>query len=79
MPNPTAVVLALLALVLVIVAYKGTQTNFLAAILGHAPAGTGPANSSSSSASNSAPNAQHGGPSVGNIVPNLLHPGWLVP
>jgi hypothetical protein len=36
-PNPTAVILLLVAIVLVIIAVKGTQDNWITAVLGHQP------------------------------------------
>ena len=36
--NPTAVVILVLALLAIVVAYKGTQANFVAAFEGHPPA-----------------------------------------
>jgi hypothetical protein len=60
--NPTAVVILALALVLIIVAYKGTQANWVAAVLGHAPAGVGATGSS-------------GAPSItGNLPPGSALP-----
>ena len=61
MPNPTAVLIFLVALVVIVIAYKGTQANFLAAVLGHAPSGTGLVGSSQNAPSNQSPSASPGG------------------
>ena len=52
-PNPTAVLVIALAVLAIIVAYKGTQENFVAAILGHPPADSNTGSSSGGSSSGS--------------------------
>jgi hypothetical protein len=45
-PNPTALILLALALLLIVVAYKGTQENWVAAVEGHPPDATPTASAS---------------------------------
>jgi hypothetical protein len=77
-PNPTAVFLLVLALLVIIVAYKGTQANFIAAILGHAPTGTGLALTPPTQPSNVAPvtppsSSGTGAPGTGQFPTGAVH------